>query len=80
MVGVHDLVHGENVCAYVALRLGTARPSSQELIRFARERVGYKAPETILLLDEMPLNPSGKVDRTALKRMAEGRISGRGTE
>jgi long-chain acyl-CoA synthetase len=80
VVGVHDLVHGENVRAYVTLRSGTARPNSQELIRFARERVGYKAPEMIVLLDEMPLNPSGKVDRTALKTMAEGQFSGRGTE
>ena len=57
------------------VRDGMARPGSQELIRFARQRVGYKAPETIIVLDEMPLNPSGKVDRAALKRMAEGRSS-----
>jgi acyl-CoA synthetase (AMP-forming)/AMP-acid ligase II len=75
VVGVHDLVHGENVCAFVTVRDGMARPGSQELIRFARERVGYKAPEIIVLLDEMPLNPSGKVDRSALKRMAEARAS-----
>ena len=43
-----------------------------ELIAFARERVGYKAPEDIVLLDEMPLNPTGKVDRAKLKKMAAG--------
>jgi long-chain acyl-CoA synthetase len=74
VVGVHDLVHGENVCAFVTLRDGVAPPGSQALIRFARERVGYKAPETIIVLDEMPLNPSGKVDRSALKRMAEASL------
>jgi long-chain acyl-CoA synthetase len=72
VVGVHDLRHGENVCAFVTVRDGMAWPGSQDLIRFARERVGYKAPETIIRLDEMPLNPSGKVDRSALKRIAEG--------
>lgn len=71
VVGVHDLMHGENVRAYITLRPGAARPSAQELIRFARERIGYKAPEEIAVLDAMPLNPTGKVDRLKLKKMAE---------
>lgn len=73
VVGVQDLVHGENVVAYVTLLPGAARPSEQELIRFARERVGYKAPEVVEVLDEMPLNASGKTDRLALKGRAETR-------
>jgi acyl-CoA synthetase (AMP-forming)/AMP-acid ligase II len=42
------------------------------LIQFARGRVGYKAPEEIVFLDKMPLNPTGKVDRAALKKLAAG--------
>jgi long-chain acyl-CoA synthetase len=34
--------------------------------------VGYKAPEEIVFLDAMPLNPTGKVDRAALKKLAAG--------
>ena len=45
VVGVHDLLHGENVRAYVTIREGAARPTAQALIEFARARVGYKAPE-----------------------------------
>jgi long-chain acyl-CoA synthetase len=71
VVGIHDLVHGENVRAYVTLQEGVERPTSQELIRFARTRVGYKAPEEIVVLDAMPLNATGKIDRVSLKRMAE---------
>lgn len=70
-IGIHDLVHGENVRAYVTFRDASDRPGSQELIRFARERVGYKAPEEIVVLDDMPRTATGKLDRTALKRMAE---------
>jgi long-chain acyl-CoA synthetase len=70
VVGVHDPIHGENVRAYVTLTPGAARPPMQELIRFARERVGYKAPEEIVVLDEMPLNATGKVDRVTLKKWA----------
>jgi acyl-CoA synthetase (AMP-forming)/AMP-acid ligase II len=71
VVGIHDLVHGENVRAYVTLREGAERPAAQDLIRFARERVGYKAPEEIVFLDQMPRTSTGKVDRSRLKRMAE---------
>jgi long-chain acyl-CoA synthetase len=60
---VHDTVHGENVRAYVTLCEGAERPSSADLIVFCREHVGYKAPEEIVFLDEMPLNPTGKIDR-----------------
>ena len=70
-VGVHDEVHGENVRAYVTLRDGADRPSSADLIAFSRERIGYKAPDEIVFMDEMPLNPTGKIDRAGLKKMAE---------
>ena len=71
VIGIHDLVHGETVRAYITFTEGSGRPTSQELIRFARARVGYKAPEEIIALDEMPRTATGKLDRTALKRMAE---------
>jgi long-chain acyl-CoA synthetase len=71
VIGIHDAVHGERVRAYVTLLAGAESPRSQDLIRFARERVGYKAPEEIVVLDEMPRTASGKTDRTALKRAAE---------
>jgi long-chain acyl-CoA synthetase len=78
VIGIHDLVHGENVRAYVTLKEGAERPTGQELIRFARARVGYKAPEDIVVLDDMPLNATGKVDRVILRRMAEERLGGAG--
>lgn len=71
VVGVHSLLHGETVRAYVTLDAGVSRPTMQDLIQFARARVGYKAPEEIIVLDQMPLNPTGKLDRVALKQMAQ---------
>ncbi len=70
VIGIHDLVHGENVRAYVVVKEGT-EPGAPELILFAREHVGYKAPEEIVFIAEMPLNPTGKTDRPALKALAE---------
>jgi acyl-coenzyme A synthetase/AMP-(fatty) acid ligase len=74
VIGIHDLVHGENVRAYVTLKPGTQRPTAAELIQFSRARVGYKAPSEIVFLDEMPLNATGKVDRVALKQLAEATL------
>jgi len=74
VVGVHDLIHGENVWAYVTLSEDVQqRPLAQELVEFSRARVGYKAPEVIVFVDEMPMNATGKVDRVRLKQWAAER-------
>ena len=73
-VGVHDEVHGEDVRAYVTLTEGVEAPPRADLIVFCRDRIGYKAPDEIVFLDEMPLNPTGKIDRVGLKRMAEDHL------
>jgi long-chain acyl-CoA synthetase len=78
VVGVGDTVHGQNVRAYVVLDDDQDRPTSQELIRFARARVGYRAPEEVVVLDELPLNPTGKVDRVGLAALAEEQVNARG--
>ena len=75
VVGVRDAVHGEDVWAYVTLKDGVEKPSSQDIIRCARKQVGYKAPDVIIVLDEMPLNATGKVDRKILKEWAAERVN-----
>jgi long-chain acyl-CoA synthetase len=80
VVGVHDTVHGENVRAYVTLRPSAERPTSADLIVHCRERVGYKAPEEVVVLDEMPLNPTGKIDRVGLKKLAEDHLHPHGLD
>lgn len=75
VVGIHDLVHGENVRAYVVFQPDIARPTAAELIEFSRFRVGYKAPDEIVVLDSMPTNAVGKIDRVALRQLADGSIN-----
>jgi acyl-coenzyme A synthetase/AMP-(fatty) acid ligase len=75
VVGIHDLIHGENVRAYVAFRKEAARPPTPELVAFSRARVGYKAPDEIVVVDELPVNAVGKVDRVALQRMADAAVN-----
>jgi len=70
VIGIQDPVHGENVRAYLTLRPDQPAPSEAELIAFARARVGYKAPEEIRVLEQLPLTPVGKTDRLALRQLA----------
>ena len=75
VVGVRDVLHGENVWAFVTVREGSEPPEAEEIIQLAREQIGYKAPEVVLFLDEMPMNVTGKVDRVTLARWAaEGTV------
>jgi acyl-coenzyme A synthetase/AMP-(fatty) acid ligase len=71
VIGIHNLVHGENVRAYITLRPDAPRPTIAELVQFSKQRVGYKAPDEIIVLEEMPTTAVGKVDRVALKALAE---------
>jgi len=71
VVGVRDEMHGEDVWAFVSLVEGVASFCVSEVIDFARERVGYKAPDLVKVLNTLPLTIGGKLDRMALKRLAE---------
>jgi len=71
VVGIHDAIHGENVRAYITFRPDVQRPTTAELIEFSRARVGYKAPDEIIVIDVMPINAVGKVDRATLAQMAD---------
>jgi acyl-coenzyme A synthetase/AMP-(fatty) acid ligase len=75
VIGIHDLIHGENVRAYITWRPEANPPTMAELIQFSRARVGYKAPDEIIVIDEMPINAVGKVDRVALRQLADAGVN-----
>ncbi|MES0883408.1 class I adenylate-forming enzyme family protein [Roseibium sp. SCP14] len=76
VVGVDDLVHGQNVWAFVTLKNDMARPNTRDLLNFARARVGYKAPEAIVFLESLPLTAVGKLNRPRLSQMAAAMMAG----
>lgn len=68
VVGVPDPVSGEAGLAYVVPRPG-ADPDPDALLAWAKANMaGYKVPKTITVLDALPTNPNGKVDKLALRR------------
>ena len=75
VVGLPDDHWGQTVAAYVALRPDAApRPTEAELRQFVAERIAaYKTPERLRIVDELPLGPTGTVDRhTMLAKAISG--------
>lgn len=70
VVGVPDDHWGEVVMAFVA---GTSEVEQGEgdLIAFVRSRMtGYKCPKRVAFLPELPKNPTGKIARGELRKIA----------
>ncbi len=68
VVGLPDPVTGEEVCAVVVPAEGAA-PGPEEVIAFARERLGrHKYPRRVEFVAELPLGPSHKVLKRELRR------------
>jgi len=72
---------GEAVKAVVVPKAGEA-VTEQEIIEHCRDRMaGFKKPKSVDMVDELPRNPYGKVQKTTLrngtgKGMIEGSIDG----
>jgi acyl-CoA synthetase len=70
VVGAPDAVFGERLCAMVVPQGG--EPTLESLVGFLREEHGvaaFKLPERLVLLDELPRNPLGKVLKRELRAM-----------
>jgi long-chain acyl-CoA synthetase len=62
VVGVPDVVHGEEVAAVVVLRQGFEEASVVELRAFVKERVApYKYPRLVTVVVQLPKGPTGKI-------------------
>ena len=67
VIGVPDERLGEVGKAYVVPRSGAA-PAADELIAWCRDRLaGYKVPRTVEVVDSLPRNATGKIDKKLLR-------------
>jgi long-chain acyl-CoA synthetase len=72
VVGVPHADLGEEIAAFVAFKPG-ARTTPEELTAHCEQRLShYKFPRRILIVDELPRGPTGKVRRAELQRSACG--------
>ena len=73
VVGLPDDTWGERVTAAVVARPGHAL-GADEVIGHCRARLaGYKCPKEVAVLDALPRNPMGKVQKFALIEQLTGR-------
>ncbi|HZJ85043.1 MAG TPA: long-chain fatty acid--CoA ligase [Syntrophomonadaceae bacterium] len=71
-IGIPDEKRGETPKAYIVLKEGE-EASAEEMIAYCRERLtGYKVPEYIEFIEELPRTQVGKPDRKELKNIALG--------
>lgn len=68
--GRADPEWGQAVIAVVALCDTSA--TKAQLVEYSRKMLGYKRPKDILIVDELPKNPNGKIDKSVLKRAFGG--------
>jgi acyl-CoA synthetase (AMP-forming)/AMP-acid ligase II len=71
VAGVPDLEWGQRIAAFVVLQVGhPVEPA--ELREWVRERLrGSKTPDDVVILDELPTTPTGKVLRRELVAMVQ---------
>jgi len=75
VIGIPDDRLGEVGMAFVVARTG-ADVSEPEVIAWARERIAnYKVPRVVEVVDELPMNATGKVVKDDLRRWAATRAT-----
>ena len=72
VVGLPDVEWGERVAAMVTVRPGAGGVDPIELREWSRRRLGsIKTPEVIVVADELPQTPTGKVVRRVVREQLE---------
>ncbi len=72
VVGLPDEDFGEKVAAFVVMK-ADAQASSEDLILFCKERLaGYKCPKIVFMMDALPRNAMGKIQKNVLAEKFSG--------
>ena len=73
VIGLPDEKWGEQVTAVIELKDASLAPDKEEIIRCCKEKLGsIKAPKQVLVFDELPRSPVGKVLKKELRAMFWG--------
>mgnify|MGYP000078267263 CR=1 FL=1 len=69
MIATQDRYRGESVKAVVVLRPAhRGQVSEQDIVDWCRDHMAvYKAPRRVVILDELPKTPTGKIQRAVMR-------------
>jgi len=70
VVGLPDARWGEKVTAVVVARDGSGLDPDELVVWTDGRLAGFKRPRVVVVVDELPLNASGKVDKRAVRELA----------
>lgn len=74
VVGIKDLIKGEEVVACIALKQG-GNISEEQIINFCKENIAtYKAPRYVKFFDALPKTVTGKLEKVTLRNILEREI------
>jgi len=67
VIGIPDSTYGEEIVAYIALKLG-AEATAEEILEFCRERLpAFKQPREVRILETLPKSSIGKILKRELR-------------
>jgi fatty-acyl-CoA synthase len=72
VIGVLDERYGEVCCAYVRLAEGASLTHEEVREQLTGQVARYKIPAHLRVLEELPLTPSGKVQKFKLRELFDG--------
>lgn len=68
VIGIPDRIKGQAIIAVIALKEGL-QGDKEEFLKYCKENMpDYRVPKTILIRDEIPRDPAGKLLRRILKQ------------
>ncbi len=74
VVGIENEKFGQAVTAVVSLEDGAAIDSAGIIASVKNDLAGYKAPKSVIFVDQVPRAPNGKADYRAAKEHAEAAL------
>jgi len=74
IIGLPDSVLGEVSCAVIKLRSGCVEDEESMKAYIKGKVADYKVPDRIVFVEELPVTPSGKIKKVALREMMEEQL------
>lgn len=75
VIGIPDEKYGEEVAAMISIQKGFSL-SSDEMIEFCKMKLAnYKCPKHVSIVDELPKNSMGKINKNKLKYMLKKSVN-----
>ena len=68
VIGLPDSDFGEAVTAVVVLKKGSLLESAEIIQRLKQNLASYKCPKSVIIVDELPRNTMGKVQKNVLRQ------------